>query len=81
MRTIRQRRSDSARAKNQQRGRRKDCLFLKAFEYCKECDADIFLMVRLKNNGQIFIFNSNDRWPPSPHELVGCYFLSRNDDV
>jgi hypothetical protein len=46
-------------------------LFQKAFEYCCECDADVFLMVRLKHNGQIFLFNSDSRWPLTQEDLVG----------
>lgn len=46
-------------------------LFLKAFEFCKECNADVYLMVQLHQNGQIILLNSNDRWPLSREELVG----------
>lgn len=32
-------------------------------------------MVRLKHNGQIFIFNSDSRWPLTQEDLVGiCHW-------
>ena len=46
-----------------------------AFEYCHECDADISLLVRLKDTGQIYIFNSDSQWQPSKEQLV-CVFNS-----
>lgn len=30
-----------------------------------------FLMIWLKHNGQIFMFNSDSRWPSTREELVG----------
>jgi hypothetical protein len=72
-RTLRTRKLNTPRAKCQQRSRRRDSLFWKAFEYCCECDADIFLMIRLKHNGHIFMFNSDSRWPLM-QDMVGiCY--------
>ncbi|KAB8070338.1 hypothetical protein BDV29DRAFT_181055 [Aspergillus leporis] len=62
-RTIGKRKLSTPRAIGQQRSRRRDSMFRKAFEYCCECDADIFLMIRLKHNGQTFIFNSDSNWP------------------
>ncbi|KAB8256762.1 hypothetical protein BDV32DRAFT_90473 [Aspergillus pseudonomiae] len=52
-RTIRHRRSDSAKSRCQQRNRRKIQLFLKAYEYCQECNADISLTIRLRHSGEI----------------------------
>lgn len=70
-RTIRKRKLNTPRTKCKQRSRRRDSLFRKAFEDCCECDADIFLMIRLKHNGQIFMFNSDSGWPPMQEDMVG----------
>jgi hypothetical protein len=70
-RKIRHRQSNKPKAKHQQHKRRGDTLFRKAFEFCKECNADVSLMVRLKENGQIYIFNSDNRWFTSQEGLVG----------
>jgi hypothetical protein len=70
-RIIRKWKLNTPRPKCQQGSRRRDSLFRKAFEYCCECDADIFLMARLKHNGQIFVFNSDSRWPLMQEDLVG----------
>jgi hypothetical protein len=64
-RKIRHRQSNKPKAKYQQHKRRGDTLFWKAFEFCQGCNADVSLMVRLKENGQIYIFNSDNRWFPS----------------
>ena len=73
-----QRRSESARAKRQQQGRRKESLFKKACEYSAECDAEVYLCVKIKRNGQIFFFNSKKsrEWLPSDEQMVG-HSLSR----
>lgn len=71
--TLGKRKKNTSRAKSQQRTRRRDCLFRKAFEYCCECDADISLMIRLKHNGQTFVFNSDSRWPVAQGDIVGVY--------
>ncbi|KAL2812660.1 hypothetical protein BDW59DRAFT_155231 [Aspergillus cavernicola] len=73
LRSIQKRISNSPRSRRQQRARRKDNLFFKSFEYCQECDADIFIMIRLRHNGQIQFFNSDDKWPPSLEELASYY--------
>jgi hypothetical protein len=70
-RKIRHRQSNKPKAKHQQHKRRGHTLFRKAFEFCQECNADVSLMVRLKENGQIYIFNSDNRWFPSQEGLVG----------
>jgi hypothetical protein len=71
-RTIRHRQSNKLKVKHQQHKRRRGTLFWKAFEFCQECNADVSLMVRLKENGQIYIFNSDNRWFPSQEALVGA---------
>lgn len=72
-RKIRHRQSNKPKAKHQQHKRRGDTLFRKAFEYCQECNADVSLVVRLKDNGQIYIFNSDNRWFPSEEGLVWLF--------
>ncbi|PYH75331.1 hypothetical protein BO82DRAFT_349491 [Aspergillus uvarum CBS 121591] len=69
-RTIRGRHSDNPRSKRQQRLRRRLRLMYGAFEYCYECDADISLLIRLKDTGQIYIFNSDSQWQPPKEQLV-----------
>ncbi|KAL3250833.1 hypothetical protein ABHI18_010985 [Aspergillus niger] len=73
LRRIRKRRSNSPRSRRQQRARREDNLFLKSFGYCQECDAHICIKIRLRHNGQIQFYNSNDQWPPSLEELASYY--------
>ncbi|GLA09990.1 hypothetical protein AnigIFM60653_001129 [Aspergillus niger] len=73
LRRIQKRRSNNPRSRRQQWARRKDNLFFKSFEYCQEGDADIFIMTRLRHNGKIQLFNSNDQWPPSLEELASYY--------
>jgi len=60
------------KSKRQQRSRRRQCLFKKAKEYCTKCDADVFLILRIRKNGQIFFLNSDatGQWPPTPEQLV-----------
>ncbi|PKX99516.1 uncharacterized protein P174DRAFT_509435 [Aspergillus novofumigatus IBT 16806] len=56
----------------------RDTLFRKAFEFCQECNADVSLMVWLKENSQIYIFNSDSRWLPLQEGLGytnGCKSL------
>jgi hypothetical protein len=72
-RKIRHRQSNKPKAKHQQHKRRGDTLFRKAFEFCQECNADVSLIVRLKENSQIYIFNSDYRWFPSQEGLVGLH--------
>lgn len=69
---MRKRQSDSQRAIRQQRDRRKESLFKKAYEYSLECDADVYVGIRIKKNGQIFAFNSGltRQWPLSKAQMV-----------
>ena len=53
-------------------------MFLKAFEYCRECDADICLMIRLKHNGQVVFFKSDSDWPFPEEQLVGIILSLRD---
>lgn len=56
---VKKRHSDSARAKAQQRHRRKRNLLKKAAEFSLECESDVFLAVRIQTTGQIHIFDSS----------------------
>jgi hypothetical protein len=78
-RTIGKRKHNTSRAKSQQRTRRRDCPFRRAFEYCSECDADISLMIRLKHSGQTFVFNSDSRWPVAQGDIVDVYHQIKKD--
>ncbi|THC87139.1 hypothetical protein EYZ11_013416 [Aspergillus tanneri] len=71
-RKIHGRRSNNSKARRQQHFRR-GTLFRKAFEFCQECNADVSMLVRLKDTSQIYVFNSNDRWTPSQEELSLYY--------
>ncbi|KAL5332339.1 hypothetical protein BJX70DRAFT_139175 [Aspergillus crustosus] len=71
--TIHRRVSNKLKAKSQQHRQRDDTLFRKAFEFSEECDADVMLVIRLRKNGQIKIFNSNNKWFPSQDDLALCY--------
>ncbi|KAL3468765.1 hypothetical protein BJX99DRAFT_242722 [Aspergillus californicus] len=73
LKTIHRRASNKSKAKSQQHQRQADTLFYKAFEFSKECDADVMLVIQLKKNGQIYIFNSNNEWFPSQDNLALCY--------
>ena len=75
-RTLQQQQSNSPQVIQDQQSCQKMNLFLKAFEYCQQCDADIFMMIRLKYNGQSFIFNSDSHRPPSHNDLVIKLFKS-----
>ena len=64
--------SDSLKAKRQQKYRRKDNLFVKAYEYSILCNALVCVTICLKDSGQHFIFNSDNtgKWPLSATEMV-----------
>ncbi|KAL1979492.1 hypothetical protein VTN96DRAFT_5702 [Rasamsonia emersonii] len=77
---VRKRQSENLRSKTQQKNRRKDGLFRKAYQYCIECDADVYVVLRIRRNGQIYVFNSDStgEWPPSKEQLNKYYlFQSR----
>lgn len=64
------RQSGSLKAKNQQKRKRKQGLFMKAYEYSTYCDADVYVVLQSWDNGHIFSFTSDDRWSPSMRESV-----------
>ncbi|OQE69072.1 hypothetical protein PENNAL_c0141G09962 [Penicillium nalgiovense] len=70
---IRARHSNSLKLVRQKQARRRNSLLRKSFEYCRDCDADVFMMIRLKRNGQILFFNSNAQWPLSREQLASHY--------
>jgi hypothetical protein len=69
---VKKRQSESARAKTQQQNRRKKSLFKKAKEFVLECDSDVFLVVRVRKNGQIYILDSSsqNQWLKDLSNLV-----------
>ena len=72
-RTVaRKRFSDNPRAKRQQRCRRRRSLLKKAYEYGVNSDADVYMVLRIRKDGQIYIFNrdSSVQWIPPLQELV-----------
>ena len=58
------------KSKRQQQYRRKKGLFKKAFEFATKCDADVYLVVRLKKTGQVYSLASDKSWCPSSEILV-----------
>jgi hypothetical protein len=70
--------SNTPKARGQQHWQQGDTLFRKAFEFSQEYDADIMLVVWLRKNRQICIFNSNNYWFPSQEDLVVIFCLSIN---
>lgn len=67
---IKRRQSESARTKAQQRSRRKRSLFKKAKEFVLECESDVFVAVRLRESGQMYIFDSSTEWSKCLAQLV-----------
>jgi hypothetical protein len=66
------RRTDSPEARRQQRERRRVTLFKKACEYSLDCDADVYIAIRIRKDDQIFTFNSDStgEWPLSEVQIV-----------
>ncbi|QVM13386.1 hypothetical protein D8B26_007996 [Coccidioides posadasii str. Silveira] len=66
------RRSESSRARTQQKFRRRGGLLRKAYEYSIYCDSDVYMVLRARSSGQIFAFisDSSERWAPSLRELT-----------
>lgn len=69
---VKRRQLNSSRAKAQQRNRRKQSIFKKAKEFAFECESDIFVAVRVRQTGQIYILDSstNDQWRKDLSNLV-----------
>lgn len=64
--------SQSQRLKNQQRIRRREGLFKKIKEYSIICDSDVFMILRSRNNGQIYTLTSDsvEQWLQTLQQLV-----------
>jgi hypothetical protein len=54
-----------------------DSLIKNACAYGLECDAHVYLAIKIKKNGRIFTFNSDSAggWPLSEAQIV-CYPFS-----
>lgn len=66
------RRLDTPKARTQQRARLRKTLFKKCHHYSMECDADVYMVLRLKGSGRIFTFQSDSTggFSPSLRDLV-----------
>ncbi|KAJ5046208.1 hypothetical protein NUH16_003033 [Penicillium rubens] len=80
---VKKRRSESSRAKSQQRQRRKSGLFKKAAEFSLECESDVVVAIRIRRTGQTYIFDSSSQeewlealprlavsYPPPIHQTI-----------
>ncbi|CAP91166.1 Pc13g00970 [Penicillium rubens Wisconsin 54-1255] len=69
---VKKRRSESSRAKSQQRQRRKSGLFKKAAEFSLECESDVVVAIRIRRTGQTYIFDSSsqEEWLEALPRLV-----------
>ena len=47
---------------------------MKAYKYSLECDADVYVCIRIRKNGKVFTLNSDrdEAWPMSDKQLVNC---------
>jgi hypothetical protein len=64
----------SKRTRGQQMNRRRKSLFKKAAEYYRDFDADVFLVVRTKPAGKVFLLDTSpdSNMPLSKTELVSA---------
>ncbi|KAL4934192.1 uncharacterized protein BDV17DRAFT_248565 [Aspergillus undulatus] len=72
---ARKRRLETAQAKSHQLYKRRKGIFKKAAEFSLECESDIFVAVRIRKTGQIYIFDSSARanWISTISDLGGCF--------
>uniref|UniRef100_A0A093XCA2 MADS-box protein SVP n=1 Tax=Talaromyces marneffei PM1 TaxID=1077442 RepID=A0A093XCA2_TALMA len=70
--STKKRQLDTPRARSQQRGRLRKTLFKKGYIYSVECDADVYMVIRLRGTGRIFTFQSDstEDFSPSLRELA-----------
>lgn len=62
---------DSPRARAQKVRRRRKGLFKKAAEYSINCESDVFVAVRNRQSGQLYIFESSKKkWLPAGMDMV-----------
>ncbi|OJJ52039.1 hypothetical protein ASPSYDRAFT_117831, partial [Aspergillus sydowii CBS 593.65] len=66
------RRSDSPRARSQQKYRLRKTLFKNANKYGAECDADVCVILRTRGDGRTFVFNTDsfEKFLPILQDLV-----------
>ncbi|PYH50484.1 uncharacterized protein BO96DRAFT_405955 [Aspergillus niger CBS 101883] len=72
---VKKRRAETARAKTQQRQRRRKTLFKKAAEFCLECESDVFVAVRIRKTGQLYLLDSSSpsQWIATLSNLASYY--------
>lgn len=68
--TFKKRVSQTRKARNQQRCRRRKGLFKKPYEYGLECDVDVLIVLQIRKDGKMFTFDtdSSRKWLPSIKE-------------
>jgi hypothetical protein len=75
---------DPPKRRSERLNRRKLTLINKAHELAELCDVDVALIIRSRESGRYFTYNSLDleSWPPSKEQIVsllpfvlekGCY--------
>ena len=69
---VRKQRPETEKARQQQCYRRKDNLFKRAYEYSLECDADVYICIRIRKNGRVFTLSTDcdEAWPLPDEQLV-----------
>lgn len=72
---LRPRRSNSSRAKRQQKYRLRRSLFKSAHKFGVECDADVCVILRTRKDGRTFTFNTDsfEKFLPLIAELDHYY--------
>ncbi|KAL4732795.1 hypothetical protein BDV11DRAFT_176401 [Aspergillus similis] len=73
---VRKHHPDNAKAESQQLYKRKKTLFKKAAELSSKCAySDVFVAVRNRKTGQVYIFDSSARanWINTISNLDGCF--------
>lgn len=57
----------------QKRDHRRNSLIKKSSEYSKMCDADIYLSIRIRETGRVYIFSADDLgfWAFMGSQLIG----------
>ncbi|KMP10266.1 hypothetical protein CIRG_09947 [Coccidioides immitis RMSCC 2394] len=74
-------RSESSRARTQQKFQHRGGLLRKAYEYSIYCDSDVYMILQARSSSQIFAFisDSSKRWAPSLRELINATLDSLDD--
>ena len=73
------RRSDSPRARSQQKYRLRKTLFKSANKYGAECDADVCVILRTREDGRTFVFNTDsfEKFLPILQDLVRATTINK----